>query len=148
MDMKKKNVKIIISLLVIISLSHQLFAQTKDSDRNYTFAISSSIKGNIVYISTVFCWKCTPNHPCNGVVYGKNEYPCEFLVKWALSVFKNKQQGFDGKEATVNCVTESLSMYNYSSEQDIEKHRNEVIDNYKSKLHKTVIIVSFPLCME
>ena len=149
MNEKMRNrTTLLTSLMVMFFLTYGI-SQSKDSVINYTFAVSNSVKNNVIYISTVFCWQCTTNSPCNGVLYGKNtSTPCDFLSKWALSVFKKKQQGFDGTEAIVNCLTESLSMYNYNNEKDIEKNREDVINNYKNKLHKTVIIVAFPLCLE
>ena len=147
--MKIKKISTLLFCLIIGIVLNCLMAQPKDPVRNYTFAVSNSAKDNIVYVSTVFCWQCSSNSPCNGILYGKNtSTPCDFLAKWALSVFKKERPEFDGKEATVNCLTESLSMYNYSNEKSIEKDRDDVINNYKNKLHKTVIVVSFPLCME
>jgi len=140
--------------MIIITLtfpSNNLFAQIPDTavKINYTFATSNSDDGKTVYISTVFCWKCSKDHPCNGVIYGKNTTtPCGFLDDWALAIFKKRVRKFRGKEAVVPCVTEDLTMYYYGEINNIIKTRKEVIANYKKNLHKTVILVTFPDCTE
>ncbi|MGP8215246.1 MAG: hypothetical protein ACLQQ4_06765 [Bacteroidia bacterium] len=147
--MKTKNIIHALTAIIILSFSNHSIGQSDNAGKkNYTFATSSSTDGNTIYVSTVFCWICGTGHPCNGVIYGNSSLPCDFLQSWALSNFKLNQPGFDGINTTVACVTESLTMYYFSSEDSIQNKRNIVIDNYRNKQHKTIVIVTFPSCKD
>ncbi len=136
--------------IALLSFAGILFEQSNNSDKkNYTFATSVSASGDTIYVSTVFCWTCSSSQPCNGVIYGGNsKLPCDFMQSWAISSFKNSQLNFKGKNTTVACVAESLTMYDFNNEDSIKNSRNNVINNYRNKQHKAVIVVNFPLCKD
>ena len=146
--MSRRRLALIFTLL--LSCSTIIFAQSNNSGKtNYTFATSFSEDGKTVYISTVFCWVCSSNQPCNGVLYGSNSLtPCNFLQGWALSAFKKNQPGFNGTKTTVACLSESLTMYDFTNKDSIQSNRNNVINNYRNKLHEIVVIVTFPACKD
>ena|ERR1700722_4364322 len=141
---------LVLVFVALLSFAGIVFEQSNNkAKKNYTFATSASAGGDTIYISTVFCWTCGSGQPCNGVVYGGNsKLPCDFLESWALSNFKNNQPNFKGKNVTVACVAESLTMYDFTKEDSIKSNRNSVIDNYRNKQHKTVMLVNFPSCKE
>jgi hypothetical protein len=148
-NMKTKNAILVLTTVMFLFLTNTITAQANYiGNTNYTFATSTSANGKIIYVSTIFCWTCSADYPCNGVLYGKNTTtPCDFLQSWALTTFKDKQKGFDGKDAIVPCVAESLTMYDFANKDSISTKRNIVIADYK-KQHKTVVIVTFPACKD